>query len=199
VFGATGTGSGSGLSTLHVAAKASVGMALMVACVALLHWLAPQPLNHGDSRSVISAGSTSAFTEVSAAPESRKQHDTSEAAAAVVLTEDQTAPTATSVVPRGSTRVRDSLSEEVEILARAEVELRKGRPESALILLNEHEKKFKNGIMAEERTAARIQALCALGRVTEAKALLGKLSSQSLHGKPISQACATAKTVTSDR
>jgi hypothetical protein len=88
---------------------------------------------------------------------------------------------------------RDSLSEEVAILSRAETELHSGRPENALSLLNEHERKFSNGILAEERIAARVQALCALGRNTEADAQLVHLSPKSLHGQRARQACGSRK------
>ncbi len=89
----------------------------------------------------------------------------------------------------GSRRARDSLSEEVAILSRAATELHGGRPENALKLLNEHERKFKNGILAEERIAARGQALCALGRTAEADAQLAQLSPKSLQGDSARQAC----------
>lgn len=88
-----------------------------------------------------------------------------------------------------SRRARDNLSEEVAILSRAETELHAGKPEAALRLLNEHERKFGNGILAEERIAARVQALCALGRTAEADAQLVRLSPKSLHGEQARQAC----------
>lgn len=103
---------------------------------------------------------------------------------------------ATSLSARGSSRPHDSLSEEVAILTRAEKELHSGRAASALRLLSEHERKYRNGKLAEERTAARIQALCALGRVSEANALMTRLSPQSLHGEPARQACAAQKKTT---
>jgi len=95
---------------------------------------------------------------------------------------------------REPNRAHDSLSEEVAILTRAETELHSGRAENALKLLNEHERKFAHGILAEERTAARIQALCALGRGTEANAQLARLRPGSLHGEPSRQACASNAT-----
>jgi hypothetical protein len=92
-----------------------------------------------------------------------------------------------------SHRTRDNLSEEVAILSRAETELHGGKPEVALRLLNEHERKFGNGLLAEERIAARVQALCALGRTTEADAQLARLSPKSLHGEQTRQACSVRK------
>ena len=69
-------------------------------------------------------------------------------------------------------RTRDGLAEEVALLSRAETELRAGRPAKALLVLAEHQRKFPRGALAEERTAARIQALCALGLRDEANAQL---------------------------
>jgi hypothetical protein len=82
--------------------------------------------------------------------------------------------------PRGGTRASfapsDSLPEEVRLLSRAEQQLGAGRADEALRTLGEHERRFPNGALAEERVAARVQSLCALGRVAEAKADLAKLA-----------------------
>jgi len=64
---------------------------------------------------------------------------------------------------------RDSLGEEVQILSRAERELHNGRPALALKALDEHQRRFASGALVQERSAARIQALCALGRAEEAR------------------------------
>ncbi len=77
--------------------------------------------------------------------------------------------------PKPQARSRDSLAEEVALLSRAETELHAGRPAKALLALAEHQRKFPRGALAEERTAARIQALCALGRSDEANAQLRQL------------------------
>jgi len=91
--------------------------------------------------------------------------------------------------PVSSHPARDNLPEEVAILSRAETALHNGKPEVALRLLAEHERKFGNGILAEERIAARLQALCALGRTAEAEAQLAHLSPKSLHGQGARKAC----------
>lgn len=83
--------------------------------------------------------------------------------------------------PAPPRHVRDGLSEEVAILARAETALHSARPDVALKALDEHERKFPNGVLAEERTAARIQALCSLGRTAEADAWLARLARMSPH------------------
>ncbi|HWA73486.1 MAG TPA: hypothetical protein VG937_14170 [Polyangiaceae bacterium] len=61
-------------------------------------------------------------------------------------------------------RATDRLAQEVAILSRATSELHAGRPANALKAIDEHARKFPNGLLVEERRAARTQALCALGR-----------------------------------
>jgi hypothetical protein len=70
----------------------------------------------------------------------------------------------------------DSLPEEVRLLSKAEQQLHGGHADDALRTLGEHERRFPGGFLAEERLAARVQALCALGRTAEAKADLAKLT-----------------------
>ncbi|MGC4069780.1 MAG: hypothetical protein QM784_35010 [Polyangiaceae bacterium] len=94
-----------------------------------------------------------------------------------------------SAVAVGSAHGQDHLSEEVELLARAQTALRGGRLDHALAWLGEHERRFRRGILAEERIAAKIQVLCALGRVSEADALLSRLSPRSVHGEASQHAC----------
>jgi hypothetical protein len=69
----------------------------------------------------------------------------------------------------------DSLLEEVSLLGKATQELNGGRPDDALKTLAEHERRFPAGSLAEERVATRVEALCALGRGTEAKGEVAKL------------------------
>ena len=93
--------------------------------------------------------------------------------------------------PNGSTS-EDGLAQEVAILSRASSALHSGRPAAALMALAEHQQKFPRGILTQERTAARIQALCALGRTTEARAELARLSSKSPLKARARQACGLA-------
>jgi hypothetical protein len=82
----------------------------------------------------------------------------------------------------------DSLGEEVQILSRAERELHNGRPALALKALDEHQRRFSSGALAQERSAARIQALCALGRTSEARAESVKLMRSSPNSPQAAQA-----------
>lgn len=70
----------------------------------------------------------------------------------------------------------DSLPEEVRLLSKAEQQLSAGRADDALRTLSEHGRRFPGGVLAEERLAARVQALCTLGRIAEARADLARLS-----------------------
>jgi hypothetical protein len=58
---------------------------------------------------------------------------------------------------------------EVRLLSEAHAALRGGQPERALGLLEEHVRRYPRGALGEEREADRIAALCALGRVVEAR------------------------------
>jgi hypothetical protein len=75
-----------------------------------------------------------------------------------------------------ASRPSDSLQEEVRILSRAEQQLNSGHADEALKTLAEHERRFPDGALAEERMAARVQSLCALGRVPAARADLAKFA-----------------------
>lgn len=69
----------------------------------------------------------------------------------------------------------DRLAEEVSILSQAAKDLRAGRAAEALSALNEHQKKFPGGLLTQERRAARAEALCSLGRFSEAQTELSIL------------------------
>lgn len=76
--------------------------------------------------------------------------------------------------PSASSR-RSTLAQEVALMSRAAASLQAGRAAEALKALEEHQQKFPGGVLAEERLAARVQALCALGRHTQAQAELERL------------------------
>ncbi|HEY3495665.1 MAG TPA: hypothetical protein VGK73_13300 [Polyangiaceae bacterium] len=95
--------------------------------------------------------------------------------------------------PSAAVRPSDRLAEEVAILSRAQTDLHAGRFASALRVLDEHQRRFPGGALAQERLAARVRALCALGRVPEAEselARLTRLSPHSLHEGRAREACA---------
>jgi hypothetical protein len=109
--------------------------------------------------------------------------------ASTPFVESPTAP-ATSDPPRSApttspeSSVREKppstrLGEEVELLSRATTALHAGRGEEALQALAEHQRKFPRGSLSLERRAARAQALCLLGRKTEAERDLRQLPASS--------------------
>jgi hypothetical protein len=79
----------------------------------------------------------------------------------------------------GAPRPADSLAQEVAILSRASSELHAGRPAAALKALAEHQRKFPNGALAQERASARVQALCAMGQSRAAQGELARLAKGS--------------------
>ncbi len=83
----------------------------------------------------------------------------------------------------------DRLAQEVALLARATSSLHAGRPADALKVLDEYQRRFPKGLLSEERRAARAQALCALGRQSEAQAELARLAPQSLAAARAQQVC----------
>lgn len=63
---------------------------------------------------------------------------------------------------------QSSLADETRLLADAQRALSAGAPERAWTLIEAHRTRFPKGSLSPEREAARIVALCALGRVREA-------------------------------
>jgi hypothetical protein len=97
--------------------------------------------------------------------------------------------------PPAPARSADNLAQEVAILSRAGSELHAGRPAEALKVLEEHQRRFPGGVLTQERSATRVQALCALGRMKEAQnelARLARTAPQSPHVARAKKACGFA-------
>lgn len=94
--------------------------------------------------------------------------------------------------PTPSSARPDALAQEVQLLARATRSMRAGRPMQALAVLDEHQRRFPGGALSEERRAARAQALCALGRITEGRAEQSQLPPRSPTAARAAQACDAA-------
>jgi hypothetical protein len=62
-----------------------------------------------------------------------------------------------------------AIGEEAALLLSTQAALREDNPGRALALLDEHARRFPRGALAQERDAARVLALCAAGRVDEAR------------------------------
>lgn len=109
------------------------------------------------------------------------------------------APEASSPEPRVSVtpakpiaRKHDSLAHEVALLSQATRSLRAGDVGAALRTLDEHKRKYPQGVLREERRAARAQVLCAMGRVSEGKAELAGLPPHSPTAAQAEKVCRTA-------
>ena len=114
-------------------------------------------------------------------------------------------PVARRAVPKSETRVEtrksavsepdpDTLREEIELVQKANSALRSGKPEQAQALLDQHGEKFGSGALREEREAARILALCALGKHREAQAAAAKFlreSPRSIQAARVRASCAS--------
>lgn len=87
---------------------------------------------------------------------------------------------------------QDALAQEVALLSKATSNLRAGRAGASLKLLDEHQRKFPNGMLAVERRAVRAQALCTLKRVSEGRAELSQLAPQSPAAGRAKQLCDAA-------
>jgi hypothetical protein len=170
VGGAEGAGTADGLAPAATAAKASLAkisavvVALGVAGGGLFLATRPEP----------SPTKAPASMPAKAAPTQPVPKD--DAPASVPTT-----PEPPSVEKRAPAAVRsaDSLAQEVAILSRAGAELHAGRPAAALTALDDHQRKFPSGVLVQERSAARVQALCALGRTKEARTAFERLARTS--------------------
>ena len=67
-------------------------------------------------------------------------------------------------------RPEGDLSAEVSLIARAQAATNRGQAEQALAALQEYDRQHQSGALLEERSAARIFALCASGRERDARA-----------------------------
>jgi hypothetical protein len=65
--------------------------------------------------------------------------------------------------------VSSSLLEETQLLANVQRALSAAAPTKALALIDQHRTQFPHGELAQERDAARVFALCALGRAGDAQ------------------------------
>jgi hypothetical protein len=97
--------------------------------------------------------------------------------------------------PAGSTRGasnRGDVAAEVRLLGDAQSAMRAGEPERALLLLDEHARRYPKGALGEERDAARIGALCTLGRISEAREATDRFlraAPLSPHAGPLRTSC----------
>lgn len=104
-------------------------------------------------------------SSTSPAPDSASLEPRTEA-----LFEKSSPPPAKKATPPETAAAR-SLEQETLALAAIQRALRDGRPAAALALLDEEKRIARGGVLRAERSAARVFALCDLGRANEARAL----------------------------
>lgn len=95
-----------------------------------------------------------------------------------------------------------TLREEAAVIRSARAALGSDSPRRALALANEHAKRFREGLLAEERDAVRIQALCRLARHDEAalaRAAFERRHPHSAHDPAIREVCSTGAVTNSPR
>ena len=168
------------------------------ALVAGAWWFVPHA-GHGGSKAIPAPSASVVSATQVAAPTVAPRLEASEVASVPTLGPPADAGSRPVDLQKVPARSGDGLAREVALLSRAETELRAGRPAKALLALAEHQRKFPRGALAEERTAARIQALCALGRNEEANAQLRQLmhiSPNSAHEERARQACRDPRATT---
>jgi type IV secretory pathway VirB10-like protein len=105
--------------------------------------------------------------------------------------------------PRGASRTDaerihpSSLAQELALLTAARQAVRSGKIRKALSVLGRHARRFPDGVMAEEREAERVAALCALGRTDQAtraaQAFLARFTGSPQSAR-VSRACETSET-----
>jgi hypothetical protein len=74
-----------------------------------------------------------------------------------------------SVVHAHTRSTSSDVEAEVLLIGEAHRALQSGNASGALVMLDEHARRYPAGALGEERDAARIAALCALGRVAEGR------------------------------
>jgi hypothetical protein len=72
----------------------------------------------------------------------------------------------------------DSLAEETALLGQAQAALSGGKPKQALVPLREHKRKFPSGMLAEERRALMVVALCDSGELSRGRKQAKRFLSQ---------------------
>jgi hypothetical protein len=86
----------------------------------------------------------------------------------------------------------DTLAAERALLAKANAAMRAGDADGALAILAEHQQRFPRGVLIEERSAAKVLALCAANRPadgTKARDAVLARWPHSVHATRVQAAC----------
>jgi len=115
----------------------------------------------------------------------------SEASVPVLRKADSTAPGHLPPKVRAAP-AQDTLAQEVLLLSSAATQLSSGQAGGALLALDEHQRRFSNGVLGEERNGAKARALCMLHRLSEGRAALALLPPGSPIAARAKAACDSA-------
>lgn len=134
-------------------------------------------------------------------PSPAAEAEPSEAVAAVVEPAKEPSPRAPAASRRARTKApaaptRDLLAQEVLLLSNATSQLSSGQATSALLALDEHQRRFSNGALSDERNAAKARALCVLHRFTESKAALALVTPGTPFAARVKEECDLARSRT---
>jgi hypothetical protein len=122
-------------------------------------------------------------------------------ASAVAVPEDRSDSADGSGAPRSEPTPRrkpasspggSALAAEAALLQRAQTALATGAPAAALLQLEQHAREFPAGVLAQERAALRVVALCAAGREAEGRAEAAsflRAHAGSVHAERVRGAC----------
>lgn len=168
-----------------VLGASAIGASVIAGLTALRLWIGPpvppEPRGDGSIAAVAAIEHADDGAPTAAAPDATEAlaPAIADAAAEDLATErdavEPPRPARTATAPRESRS--SSLSEETAVLKRAKRALDDGSPERALALLEEHARRFPRAVLEDVRHGVRVRALCAMGRVAEARREAARMAS----------------------
>lgn len=193
----TATASAGTAATTTLAAKIAIGVAVVSATTgtAVLY----ERSTHHDAPTVVEVPRPKVFSPlVSSATASPIP---SPSAAPVPSSPMVTSVTSSKIAPPPPPKPKstamvanDTIAEEASLLRAAHAALASGDGATAMTSLDEHARRFPRGALTEEREAARVMALCAQGRASEARASASAFVSanpRSPFAAQVRRSCAT--------
>lgn len=186
VAGASGAAGASVAGAATIAAPLGIGMKLLLAfgaatavgvgAVSYVESTPPAPTVIAAPPSVVAPRDPSRVAPIAppsalpVAPASAAPAASTASASASVSALASNAPPSAPAAPAVSTASTDAIDRELGLIREAQLALQSGNGARALVLLDEHARRFPAGSLGEEREAARVFALCSLGRTSEARA-----------------------------
>lgn len=83
----------------------------------------------------------------------------------------------------------DTLGQELQLLTSAASQLSSGQATGALLVLEEHQRRFSHGVLSDERNLAKARALCMLHRFDEGRAALALLATGTPAAARVREEC----------